>query len=56
MLRETRSERGVLRRHLGVRRHQQHVVEGERFSRRRMNFAPKNGLYPHRKMAVRQIH
>ena len=43
---EAGREGGVLGKDLGERRHQQHIVEGERFSKRRMSEAPKDGLYP----------
>ena len=36
----------VLGQDLGVRWHQQHIVEGERFSKKAHEKAPKNGLYP----------
>lgn len=43
---EFRREGRVLGQDLGVRWHQQHIVEGERFSKKAHEKAPKNGLYP----------
>ena len=44
---EFRREGRVLGQDLGVRWHQQHIVEGERFSKKAHEKAPKKGLYPH---------
>ncbi len=44
--REARGEGGVLGQDLGVRWHQQHIVEGERFSEKAHVKAPKKRLYP----------
>ena len=44
--REARGERGVLRQDLGVRRHQQHVVEGERFSKKAHELCSKKRIVP----------
>ncbi|MNT44125.1 hypothetical protein D3C72_1806370 [compost metagenome] len=45
---EFRREGRVLGQDLGVRWHQQHIVEGERFSKKAHEKAPKDGLYPRR--------
>jgi hypothetical protein len=45
----TGGERGVLGQDLGERRHQQHIVEGERFAEQAHVKAPNGELYPSRK-------
>ena len=43
---ETGGEAGVLRKDLGERWNQQHIVEGQRFAEKAHVKAPKIGLYP----------
>jgi hypothetical protein len=52
---EFRREGRVLGQDLGVRWHQQHIVEGERFSKKAHEKAPKNGLYPPSTASLRPI-